>query len=318
MTSSSRNTFALLVACIAFIGIGASLKSAQQSAQSSAYNRGIVRIHDTIAKPIQDSSFLAPAKSEAPQEKPPVRSVPTDPVTADAYLVGDVSTGKIYLQKRAETILPFASMSKLITAFAATDQYASSTQVMITEPETMVPPDASGLKAGEKFTLSELLYPMLLNSSNVAAEAIASSSDRDHFMGEMRGYAWEVGMPDSYFADPTGLSPGNQGTASGFFALAQYLYSKRPDILAITRTPSLSVATTTDHGAHAFTSIHPYINDPRFLGGKTGHTPEALDTMITIMRLEDHPIAIIILHSSGRARDTQLLIDRVEKALRSD
>jgi serine-type D-Ala-D-Ala endopeptidase (penicillin-binding protein 7) len=225
-------------------------------------------------------------------------------------------SGEIYIQKNPSAVLPFASMSKLITAFAATDQYASNTPVTVSEFATQAPPDASALKAGEQFTLSELLYPMLLNSSNVAAEAISEASNRNQFLEDMRGYAWEVGMPNSYFADPSGVSPRNAGTAAGFFALAQYLYAKRPDILAITRVPSSAIGSTTEHGAHVFSNIHPFVNDPRFLGGKTGHTPEALDTMITIMSIKDHPIAIIILHSSqGRAKDTQILIERVEKLL---
>ncbi|MDB5238694.1 MAG: D-alanyl-D-alanine carboxypeptidase [Candidatus Parcubacteria bacterium] len=306
----TRNVAAFLLACIAFIGIASALKISQTI---GSLTPKLAPPSKEQQIPSADESFLPAA---TPKPAPQVPKAPSDPVTADAYVVGDVQTGKIYFQKNPKLVLPFASMSKLITAFAATDMLASGTPITITEAETQVPADASALKAGEKFTLSELLYPMLLNSSNVAAEAIASSSERGNFLEQMRGYAWEVGMPNSYFADPTGLSPKNAGTADGFFALAQYLYAKRPDILALTRTVSSSIGTTSDHGAHTFTSIHPFVTDPRFLGGKTGHTSAALDTMITIMNIQNHPIAIIILHSSqGRAKDTQLLIDRVEKVI---
>ncbi len=311
----TKNVVAFLIACIAFIGIAVLLKTGQ-TALGIAHQGFVPR---GISLPSEDQAFLAsstPSVSDTGSQTPKAPAAPADPVTADAYVVGDVATGDIYFKKNPNMVLPFASMSKLITAFAATDQYASSTPITITDLETQVPADASALKAGEKFTLNELLYPMLLNSSNIAAEAIASSSDRGAFMENMRGYAWEVGMPNSYFADPTGLSPQNAGTAAGFFALAQYLYAKRPDILALTRTASMTIGTTSEHGAHTFTSIHPFVGDPRFLGGKTGHTSEALDTMITIMKIEDHPVAIIVLHSfQGRAKDTQLLIDRVERAL---
>jgi D-alanyl-D-alanine carboxypeptidase len=213
-------------------------------------------------------------------------------------------------------VLPVASMSKLITAIAATDRYSPTTTIEITAPETQVPPDGSNLKAGESFTVSELLYPLLMDSSNVAAEALASSTGRIDFLEAMSSYAWEIGMPHAFFADPTGLSDRNAGTAVDFFALARYLYLDRPDILAITRTVRASVATTTSHNAHEFVNIHPFVNDKRFLGGKTGHTVAALDTMLTIMNIAGHPIAIIILRSYGeRARDTSLLIDRVSTML---
>jgi D-alanyl-D-alanine endopeptidase (penicillin-binding protein 7) len=163
--------------------------------------------------------------------------------------------------------------------------------------------------------MHELLFPLLLNSSNVAAEALASTTNRSHFLELMSGYAWEVGMPSTYFADPSGLDPRNAASARDFFALAQYLYSSRPEILSITRTPYVAVATTTDHGAHEFKSIHPFVTDPRFIGGKTGRTPQAGDTMLTIMNIENKPIAIIVLgsHYDGRAADTRILISRVEQ-----
>ena len=72
--------------------------------------------------------------------------------------MGDVATGKIYLKKNPDMVLPFASMSKIITAIAATDMYAASSSVTITDLETQVPGDASALRSGERFTLKELLY----------------------------------------------------------------------------------------------------------------------------------------------------------------
>jgi D-alanyl-D-alanine carboxypeptidase len=236
---------------------------------------------------------------------------PAETVSAESYLVGDVSTGKIYLEKNPSTILPAASMSKLITAIAATDTYAPTAMIEITPAETMVPPDGSNLTAGESFTVHDLLYPLLLDSSNVAAEALASTTARGPFLQLMAGYATEIGMSGSFSADPSGLSENDQGSVQGFFTLAQYLYKSRPDILALTRTVSISVASTTDHAAHTFASIHPFVTDPRFLGGKTGHTVAAEDTMLTILNIGGHPIAFIVLRSQDRARDTEMLITKV-------
>lgn len=236
-------------------------------------------------------------------------------VTAAAYLVGDVSTGKIYLERNSRLVLPVASMSKLITAIAATDTLSPTATISITQPEADVASDTSRIGAGESFTVSEILYPLLLNSSNVAAEALASSSDRVKFLELMSSYAWEIGMSSTFFADPSGISPKNISTAGDFFALAQYLYKSRPDILAITRTIATSTATTTDHGAHDFVSIHPYVADPAFLGGKTGHTPEAHDTMLTMFNIGGHPIAIIVLASDDRKSDTAMLRASVETTL---
>ena len=263
-----------------------------------------------------DGSFVSPDgqqpldKNESSIQAP----APRPAITATSYLVGNIDTGEIYISKNPDTVSPVASMSKLMTAIVATDSMSPTTTIEITPEETDVPPDGSNLYAGEKFELKDLLYPMLLDSSNVAAEAIASSTNRLAFLAQMSGSAWEVNMPNAYFADPTGLSPHNEASANGIFSLAKYLYDYRPDILAITRIPHMEVATTTDHGSHSFDSIHPFVTDPRFIGGKTGRTPEAGETMLTIMNINDQPIAIVIMHASygERAADTGYLIKKYE------
>lgn len=236
-------------------------------------------------------------------------------VTAVAYLVGDVRTGQVLFGRNTAKALPVASMSKLITAIESIDRLSATDPIEVTEAEIAVASDSIRWMPGERFAMNELLYPMLLNSSNVAAEALASSTDRRKFMENMSSYAWEIGMPATYFADPTGLSPQNISTAADFFALARYLYSRRPDILEITRTSTFEVATTSDHGAHIFTSIHPFVDDPNFIGGKTGHTEIARDTLLTIMKVGSRSLAFIVLGSENRKADTEVLIGLAKKSL---
>lgn len=248
---------------------------------------------------------------------PKVSADPFARITAKAFLVGNVETGKIYFNRNSDRRMPVASMSKLVTAIIATETLSPTSTILISSSTTMVPPDGSGIGVGEKFTVKEILYPMLLDSSNIAAEAIASSNDRVKFLELMSSYAWEVGMPQAYFADPSGIDPHNQTTAKDIFGLAQYLYKFRPDILTITRTPSFEVATTSDHGMHHFVSIHPFINDMRFIGGKTGRTKEAGETMLTILRINGQVVAFVVMGSEIGARegDTRILIGELGKVM---
>ncbi|MDE2037887.1 MAG: D-alanyl-D-alanine carboxypeptidase [Patescibacteria group bacterium] len=330
MSGGKHIFFLFFIAAVAVV-VAFEIKAAQGEGlfQPGRATDAVATAEAPSAAPRIDPDFLAspsstPATPPEPLPKPadaaasPAYPAPAeDTVTADAYLVGDLATGKIYLQKDPDAVMPIASMSKLVTAIVATDTMSPTTTVEVTEPETEVYPDPSNLQAGEKFSMKELLYPLLLDSSNVAAEALASSTDRAHFLNLMNGYAWEIGMSHSYFGDPSGLSPHNQASASDFFKLARYVYSSRPDLFQITRIPSVSVATTSDHGAHAFDSIHPFVRDPRFIGGKTGHTDEAGDTMLTVLRLHGRPIAVIVLHSltGERAHDTELLADKADALL---
>ncbi len=328
MNSSHRHLFPIVIVCITLLGLVAA-----NNLQNGRQLNGMPKIVISNSGPIEnepESTFfqdasetinsainslagsLASTTGTVPVKTIP--SVPSDGVSALAYIAGNVTTDQVYVSRNAKKVLPVASMSKLVTAFAATDQLPATTTITITAEEANVPPDGSGIAIGETYTLQEILYPLLLDSSNVAAEALASTTDRKNFLELMSSYAWEIGMSTAFFADPSGVNPHNAASAVDLFALAKYLYKYRPDVLALTRTASTSVATTTEHGSHDFVSTHPFVLDSRFIGGKTGRTPEAGDTMLTIMNINNQPIAIVVLGSryDGRAADTRKIIEMVK------
>ena len=317
-----------VIICVSILGVVAAVafKVAEKHPRSqpvlqviSEYQRQPLELdekfflHDLV-DPDAGKTPLLISPSVQPQ---PQRQVPSDGITALAYVAGDLKSGTIYLERNSRVALPVASMSKLVTAFVATETLDLGDIIVIGLDDMDVPPDQSRIKSGERFTVKELLDALLLSSSNVAAEAFASYIDRSAFLELMSGYAWEIGMPTSFFADPSGVSPRNKASAVDLFALARYLYGSRPDILGLTRTSEVRLPTTTDHEARIFTSTHPLVSDQGFLGGKTGRTPQAGDTMLTVMEISGHPVGIIVLGSAYdvRAIDTKLLVERVRKMI---
>ena len=270
---------------------------------------------DSLGSSISSSTSSISLPTMGSQSRP--EAVVPPRITARAYIAGNLKTGKIYEQYNSAKSLPVASMSKLITALAYLNEFPLSARITITPEEMTAPPDGSMLQAGESFSFGEIIYPLLLNSSNVAAEALASSTDRTKFLKTMSSYAWEIGMSSTYFADPSGVDPHNKASAKDLFTLALYLTKYRPDLLALTQTPKFTIATTTQHGSHTFTSTHPFINDPNFLGGKTGRTPAAGETMLTIIRIKNQPVAIIVLGSEygTREKDTRMIMEDVASFL---
>jgi D-alanyl-D-alanine carboxypeptidase len=152
----------------------------------------------------------------------------------------------------------------------------------------------------------------------------------------MNEYASELGMTRSHFIDASGLSDGNVSTAADMFTLAKFLYTDKlddkiftPNIFAITTMPSVFIATTSDHGSHDFLNINPFAGDPDFLGGKTGRTYAAGETMLSIFNYQapagnvvggqtkSDPIVVIVLHSDfgTREADTEKLLTEVEDGI---
>jgi D-alanyl-D-alanine carboxypeptidase len=103
-------------------------------------------------------------------------------------------------------------------------------------------------------------------------------------------------------------------SARDLFELSKYLYKYRPDVLGMTKIKQYTIATSTLSSAKIFNSTHPFINDNRFLGGKTGRTLAAGETMITVLDMGTKgKVAFIILGSTWgyREADTRYLINQL-------
>ncbi len=313
----NRRVIIVFISAITVVGIFAGFRWEQESEVGKSDDSNIfqeTKVTDVSASTTIDFSsqdFLKYATTTSSK-------ISANTITAKAYLVGDISSGKIYLEQKSQSVLPIASISKLMTAIVATNIFSSTTSITITKEDASLPTDGSNLYQDEKFSLGELLLPLLVSSSNVAAEAIASSVNVPAFLDLMMGYSSEMGMTSTSFADPSGLSEYNQSTASDVFVLSQYLYKYRPDILKITQTPYVDIATTTSHGSHVFVSTHPFVSQTDFLGGKTGRTVAAGETMLTILNIDNKPIAFIVLGSQTgtREHDTKLLVDKTKSLVR--
>ena len=270
----------------------------------------------TMPSPVTNTITPLPKATEATTSP----AKPKFSVTSREYLVGNILTGKVYLSSHPDTVVPIASISKLFTSLVARQFMTPTTTVTITQQALDVYDGKYGILPGEQFTVNELYYPLLLQSNDSVGEALAltygGGSTTNAFVAKMNDYASEIGMSKTHFEDPTGLSENNVSTANDLFTLAQFLYEDQqsthlfePDFFAMTKLPSESVGTTSDHGSHTFVNINPFVGYPDFLGGKTGRTYEAGETLLTIFAYQDEPIVVITLHSDYGMRqyDTQAL-----------
>ncbi len=251
-----------------------------------------------------------------PVAKVPVKIPVPGAITAEAYLVANLDTGEIYSEHNSRKVFPIASLSKLVTALVVLHTVPPDRKVTVTQPMLDAHGDAGHLVLGETLTVSELMYPLLLESSNDAAEALAQSHGYAGFITKMNSFTRELGMTSTYFRDASGLSSGNTSNAHDLFILSQYIYSTEKPLLEMTRQLTISVASTTEHGAHTWNTINPFPLDPHFMGGKTGRTTEAKESMISLFRYVhgniSYPVAIIVLRSDLRAReiDSSLLFEK--------
>ena len=132
-------------------------------------------------------------------------------------LVQDASSGETVFAKNTGAVLPIASITKLMTALVLLDANVNLTQRVAVsgEDQDVLKGTRSRLRPGAVLTRDELLLLALMASENRAASALARTypGGTDAFVRAMNAKAQTLGMRDTRFTDPTGLSPENVSSA---------------------------------------------------------------------------------------------------------
>jgi D-alanyl-D-alanine endopeptidase (penicillin-binding protein 7) len=232
----------------------------------------------------------------------------------ESYVVRDVTNGVTLASMNQNDRWPTASLTKLMTATLVLDHFSMNTEITITPKMMAVDPTQVALQIDGTYTVYDLLHAMLMPSNNVAAEAFADYYGYDKFMAAMNARAAAWGMTDTHFDDPSGLSSANESSAHDLAILATHVYQNYPQILAISNTPTYTLTNIADGGTRQIASINEFAGTPGFLGGKTGYIPESRDNLISLFRVDGHPLLIVVLgakDTAARFLDTTALLDWV-------
>ena len=233
-------------------------------------------------------------------------------VSAEAYLVGDLKTGEVILSKNASVAYPIASVSKLMTALLSKEIAEENAITKVSKTAISTYGTNGNFKAGEKIKLSELLYPLLLESSNDASEVIAEHFGRDTFIKKMNQLAEKLAMQKTTYEDPSGLSLNNKSTPNDLFKLVGYLNKEKEDLLKITTKRSYS------NTAHNWSNTNQFLRESGYFGGKSGYTDPARQTVISLFSLPlgkttERPLAVILLRSKDRYQDVSTILKYLQK-----
>ncbi len=228
----------------------------------------------------------------------------TPRLSALSWLVFDVDTGEELYSKDAGRELPIASITKLATASAfVTYNYLGSTTA-ITWSDLSADGLQGRLSFGETYTYQELLFPLLLESSNDASETLLRVDP--NLLTEMQTLTNDLLLTQTKFVDTSGLSSDNVSTAHEVAILLRSISISQPHIIDITSLPSYI------NYKNGWINNNPVSGEDGYAGGKHGFTYEANRTFAGFFIEEFYgghvrKIGYVLLGSENILKDIRLL-----------
>jgi len=315
--------------------------SAPQSASPSSFSPALL-LSGTglLLLTLFGASVLASSGTPEVQRTAAIKQAPAPPnyqtafenieLQAKAAYVYDVAHDRPLFSLNAETQLPLASLTKVMTAIVATESLSYDSVVAV-DAEALRLEGDSGLYVDEEWRARDLLDFMLLVSSNDSASALASAAgaiavtaeaseqplnSRDAFIERMNQKAEEIGLTQTYFLNETGLDTsedisGGYGSARDAARLLAYAIKNTPEALDATAYPALAF-TSLSNITHEVGNTNEIVGKiPGLIASKTGYTTLAGGNLVIAFDAGvNRPIIISVLGSSrdGRFSDVEKLI----------
>lgn len=222
-----------------------------------------------------------------------------------AVIVQDPSSGEVLYEKNSGAVLPIASISKLMTAMVVLDAQQSLNETLAIGDEDIdtLKGTHSRLKVGVQLPREEMLLLALMASENRAASALSRHypGGRQAFIAAMNRKAQSIGLNDTHFSDPTGLTSENVSSARDLARM----------VSAASHYPLIrELSTTTDHTVSVegrptvFRNTNPLVRSPtsgwEIALQKTGFIREAGKCLVMQAWLSNRPVVIVLLDSWGK------------------
>lgn len=225
--------------------------------------------------------------------------------SAGAYAVLDADTGVVLDSSNADTRLPMASTTKIMTGLLAAED--SSPDRMISVPASCAGIEGSSmyLQAGEVLPLRDVLYGLMLCSGNDAAECIAAvCGGREVFVRRMNRRAEQLGLSDTHFDNPSGLDGETHYTTAAELAKLTACALNNPLFAEVVSTQSYQTETRTMHNHNKLLAMYPDC-----IGVKTGYTQTAGRCLVSAAERNGHTVVAVTLNDGDDWNDHMAMLD---------
>jgi len=235
-------------------------------------------------------------------------------ITGETAVLIDGKTGQVLFEKNSHRRMYPASTTKILTAVIALERGAADDVVTVPECACNIEGSALGLQEGERISLEDLLYALMLNSGNDVAIAVAChiGGSAEGFVHMMNDKAEDIGALNTHFSNPNGLpDPDHYTTAYDLALISRYAMQNRK----FREIVSTKVKNIEREVPDAQTYLQ---NHNRLLwrydgatGIKTGYTDDAGQCLVAAAFRQERELIAVVLKSTGVNiwTDTEQLLD---------
>lgn len=237
-------------------------------------------------------------------------------VSAEGVYMADLTSFTPLFERNSREKLYPASTVKIITALVVRDIFQPTDVVVVTKEITKEDqPDwqLMGLVRGEKMSIENLLYGILVYSANDAAYTLANAYGYDAFIDKMNEKAVELGMKNTHFINPIGIDDPRQLTTAYDLALAARALLKDSYLAKFVSTKEITISDVDYKYFHRLNNVNELLGKITGIGGlKTGYTELAGQNLVSFYKKNGNQYVLVVLKSEDRFEDTRVLTQWID------
>lgn len=233
-------------------------------------------------------------------------------LSAQGAAMVEVESGRLLFGQNENERLPMASTTKIMTALVAVEQGDPAQICTVSPRAAKVEGSSLYLKAGEKYTLEQMLYGLLLRSGNDAATVIAENvaGSEAAFVELMNEKAAQLGLSNTHFDNPTGLDGETHYTTAKELALLTAAALQNESFCRYFGAKDYLIAAAETHGPAYLVNKHRLLESREdVIGGKTGYTKAAGRSLVTAARQDGLTLVVATINDPDDWNDHGQLLD---------
>lgn len=242
-------------------------------------------------------------------------AVPPDGLSAKAYILTEIDTGRVILSQNADMCLPMASTTKIMTALIAVESGRLDDVITVTDDDVKVEGSSLSLRGGDVMTLGNMVRGMMAVSGNDAARTIARflGGSEEGFAEMMNRRAEELGMENTNFKNPHGLPDDEHYTTAADMAKLAAAALRDPvlsDIVSSYKTEITYINSVLGYTTRKLTNTNKLLNlVDGCIGLKTGYTTKSGRCLVSAVCREGAGVICVVLNCPNYWDDSTELLE---------